>query len=69
MNPYDIAAQQAPQLLQNYGGPLGLAGKLLGLGKDEVEAGVPWWSWFGVGILAGGLVTYALRHKIEKIVE
>ena len=69
MNPYEFAASQAPDLINRYGGPLGLAGKLVGLGKDELKAGVPWWGWLGVGILAGGIATYASRHTLEKILE
>lgn len=69
MNPWEVAVEQAPGLMSRYGGPLGLVGKAIGLGKDEMEAGVPWWGWLGVGILAGGMVTYAFRDKLERIVE
>ena len=69
MNPLDMAANHAPQLIQRYGGPLGLAGKLLGLGQDEMEVGVPWWGWLGVGIVVGGVVTYAYREKLVIILE
>lgn len=69
MNLYEVAATQAPVLMQNYGGPVGLVGRLAGLGNDEVEAGVPWWAWFGVGMVAGGMLIYASRKKIERILE
>ena len=69
MNPYEIAAEQGPKLLNNYGGPLGLAGKLVGLGTEEMEAGIPWWTWLGIGMMAGGMVAYASRHKLERILE
>ena len=69
MSPLEMAANQAPNLMQNYGGPVGLAGKLLGLGKEEIDAGVPWWSWLGVGIVVGGIITYASREKLERLLE
>ncbi len=64
------AAQHAGQvgrLVDNYGGPMGLAGKVIGLGADEIDAGVPGWAWFGVGVMLGGATAYMLRHKIERI--
>lgn len=67
MNPYLMAAEQAPQMLKRYGGPLGLAGKIIGLSSDEVESGLPWWAWAGCGAIAGGVLTYALRDKIERL--
>ena len=67
MNPYLMAAEQAPEMLRRYGGPLGLAGKIIGLGQDEIEAGIPWWAWVGIGALAGSIATYSLRDKIERL--
>ena len=63
MNGYWAAAQYAPQVMTRYGGPVGLAGKLVGLGIDELEAGVPWWSWLGVGAIAGAVVTLAICRR------
>lgn len=51
-----------------YGGPVGLAGKLIGFGQAEIEAGVPKWSWFALGMISGGVVVYALRGRIERVV-
>lgn len=65
------AAQHAGQvgrLVDNYGGPVGLAGKIVGLGVDEIDAGVPGWAWFGVGLMVGGAASYMLRSRIEKVV-
>lgn len=67
MNPYEMAAEQGPKLLNSYGGPLGLAGKLVGLGKEEMDAGIPFWTWLGIGIMAGGMIAYASRDKLERI--
>lgn len=61
--------QLPQQALHRYGGPAGLAGKIIGLGQDEIEAGIPWWSWCAVGVLAGGMIAYAARHKLERIFE
>jgi hypothetical protein len=61
-------AKAMGNMVDRYGGPLGLAGKLVGLGIDEMEAGPPWWCWFAIGALAGGAATYALRNKIERVV-
>lgn len=69
MNGYIMAAQQVKPMLQHVGGPLGLLGRAVGLGPEEVEAGVPWWAWMGVGVLLGGAAAYSLRHKLERIVE
>ncbi len=69
MNPYLVAANQAAPLLNTVGGPVGLLGRIVGLGSDETEAGVPGWAWFGVGCLAGGALVFTLRKKIEKFQE
>jgi hypothetical protein len=55
------------KVTDHYGGPIGLAGKIIGLGADEIKAGIPGWSWFAIGALVGGATTYALRGKIEKV--
>lgn len=66
---YQQAAQQVPALMDRYGGPVGVIGKLVGLGQEEVEAGVPWWGWLGVGAITGGLLVFTFRNKLEQIVE
>lgn len=62
------AARQAANVLgpamDGVGGPLGLVGRAVGLGGDELDAGVPKWAWFGVGIVAGGIAMYFLRDRI-----
>lgn len=53
--------------MDRYGGPVGLAGKIIGLGLDEIEAGVPRWTWFTLGAMAGGFVAYKLHGKIQRL--
>lgn len=69
MNLYETAASHAPAMLNRYGGPLGLAGKIVGLGESEIKAGVPWWSWLGIGILVGGIAAYSQRDRLGRILE
>lgn len=71
MNPNDVGAyaRQAEGILDGLGGPLGLVGRIAGLGEDELDAGIPGWAWFGIGALAGGALVYLLREKIERVVE
>ncbi len=64
---YVSQAKGVKHMTDHYGGPVGLAGKLIGLGQEELQAGVPWWSWLAVGALIGGVSTYHLRGKIEKV--
>jgi len=54
--------------MDNVGGPMGLVGRAIGLGGDELEAGVPKWAWFGIGIVAGGIAMYFLRPRVEAFV-
>jgi hypothetical protein len=54
--------------VNRYGGPVGLAGKIIGLSNDEVAAGIPWWTWVAMGVGVGAVATYMLRNKIEKVV-
>jgi hypothetical protein len=68
MNGLGAAAfSQVGPMLGRYGGPVGVLGKVVGLGQEEVEAGVPWWAWLGVGVVAGGVFTYAVRDKLERV--
>lgn len=68
---YERAAEQvaaAERVVTDLGGPAMIGGRLLGLGADEMDAGVPWWAWFGVGAIAGGAAVYVLRDRIERVV-
>lgn len=66
MNGYAAAAVgQVPAMLNRYGGPVGVLGRLIGIGQAEVKAGVPWWGWVGVGVVLGGVATYAITNKFK----
>jgi hypothetical protein len=53
-------------MLDRYGGPVGVLGRLIGLSSDEVEEGIPWWGWLGVGAILGGVATYAISDRLKK---
>jgi hypothetical protein len=53
--------------MDRYGGPLGLAGKIIGLGQDQIEEGVPGWALFTLGAMAGGVLVYKLHDKIRRV--
>ena len=44
------AADAIRPMVDNVGGPVGIVGRVFGLGADEIDAGVPGWAWFGVGL-------------------
>jgi len=66
MDPLALAANQTIPLLNRYGGPLGLLGKVVGLGQEDIENGIPWWGWAGVGFVAGSVVVFSLRDKLPR---
>jgi len=63
------AAEVAGSVFQATGGPLGLVGRVAGLGMDELDAGIPAWAWFGIGVVVGGVGAFLLREKISRVVE
>lgn len=65
---YGQPLQGGIAMVNRYGGPLGLAGKLVGLGRDELQAGIPGWAYFGLGCMAGGTVAFLLRGKLSRLV-
>jgi len=54
--------------MDNVGGPMGIVGRVIGLGADEIEAGVPKWAWLGIDFVAGGIAMYFLRPRVEAFV-
>jgi hypothetical protein len=58
---------QIEPVLNRFGGPKGLMGRMAGLGQAEIQAGIPGWAWFGVGVLAGGALVWLARDKVEKV--
>ena len=67
MNLYGAPLQGGVAMVNRYGGPLGLAGKIIGLGKDELEVGIPGWAWFGLGCMVGGAVVFVNRDRVGKL--
>lgn len=65
---YRAAASIAPHL-GKLGGPLGLAGRLVGLGSDELEAGIPSWALLGVGVGVGAVAMYFLKDRVQAFVD
>jgi len=63
------AARAVGSAVQDAGGPLGLVGRVVGFGEDEIRAGVPRWAWFGIGFVVGGVVMYSLHDKAKALVE
>lgn len=62
------AADALRPTLDTVGGPMGMVGRAVGLGADEIEAGVPGWAWLGIGIVAGGIGMYFLRPRVAAFV-
>lgn len=62
------AANAAQSVVTDLGGPLGMVGRLAGLGVDELDAGIPKWAWFGIGLVVGAGVAYTFRERLEKVV-
>jgi len=66
-----LAQQALPQLqvtANQYGGPIGILGKVVGLGSDDLKTGIPWWGWASIGLVGGVVIGYSLRDKISKVV-
>jgi hypothetical protein len=63
-----MALTNAGPMMQRLGGPKQLLGKIVGLGADEVEAGIPWWAWGLIGIGVGAVGAYFLHDQIERVV-
>lgn len=64
-----LAATVGPRLLRKTGDtPLSFAGRLVGLGQQEQQVGVPKWAWLGIGLVAGASVAWVFRPDIERFV-
>lgn len=69
-SPSDLirAVQTAREIDAN---PVTLAGKLIGLGADEQEAGIPGWAWMtvalGLGLYLGVRYGSDVRQKLRRI--
>jgi len=63
------AAEILGPAMDGVGGPLGLVGRVAGLGADELDAGIPGWSWFLIGMVAGSAAMYFMKDRVEAFVE
>jgi hypothetical protein len=59
------AAEAFKPLIDDAGGPFGLVGRAIGLGADEIQAGVPKWAWFGIGLVGGVGMMWVFRDRIS----
>ena len=69
MRAVGTAAEVLGPAVDGLGGPLGVVGRAVGLGGDELDAGIPGWAWFGMGIVAGSIATYFLKDRVEAFIE
>jgi hypothetical protein len=55
-----ILTSMSPMLKRTGAGdnPLRLIGRIAGLGDAQMDAGVPKWSWLGIGLVAGATVVW-----------
>jgi hypothetical protein len=71
-SPSDLirAVQAAREIDAN---PVTLAGKLIGLGADEQEAGIPSWAWMtvalGLGLYLGVRYGTEVRQKLRRVAD
>jgi len=61
----DMIRQSGPAL-DRLGGPLGLVGRVAGLGEPELRAGIPGWAWFGVGFMVGATAMFMTHDRVRK---
>jgi hypothetical protein len=61
------AAEAVGPVLDKLGGPKGVIGRAIGMGQQEIQAGIPKWAWFGVGLMVGAGAMWACRGKITKV--
>lgn len=66
---FAAGAEALGPALDRAGGPLGLVGRAIGMGPNELAAGVPRWACLGIGVVIGGGLVYMLRHRISAFAE
>lgn len=55
----------APVLEKSGQSPLALAGRIIGLGQEEMKAGIPKWGWAAVGIAAGATLMWVWGDNLK----
>ena len=53
--------------MEDVGGPLGIVGRVIGMGSEEIQAGVPGWAWFAAGLFTGAGVAFVYREQMERV--
>ncbi len=66
MSPFDVMRGIEPILERTGDTPGQFAGRLLGLGAEQQQAGIPKWAWLGVGLIAGGAVVWTFGDDMKR---
>lgn len=61
-----IAQGLLPYVKRSGETPQSIAGRLIGLGKDEPITSVPKWAWVGVGAIAGAALALKVWPAIQR---
>lgn len=63
-----VARTLAPILERTGDNPVQFVGRLVGLGRGEMKAGIPGWGWASVGLVAGVAVMWVWGDQIKRAV-
>lgn len=64
-----VAAEALHPLVEEHGGPLGIVGRVIGMGQAEVKAGIPKWAWLSIGVFTGAAAAYHFRRNLSALFE
>lgn len=62
----DMAGGLGAMMERTGDGPVQFAGRIAGLGRDEMAAGIPKWAWFGIGVAGGALLMWVAGDRIKQ---
>lgn len=63
-----VAGGVQPLLERTGESPAVFAARLVGLGRDELRAGIPKWGWAGIGLVVGASLMWAWGDQIKRAV-